>query len=499
MTFTTTAAPDLTPPIISDTEITSITDKLATIEFNTDELGDTFIDYGLTENLGLSAGSSQDVYEHTITVTNLQPNTQYYFKVGSIDKSGNEKVSDTVMYFTTRDLPDSDAPSSPSGVSIFSGNKELLLVWNLGVESDLAGYNVYRKSGNTFQLIQSRLNDVRYLDTGLINGTIYQYKTAAVDFSGNVSLKSGTITDQPDEINSPTVPVPLSPADGESISNKNIAISVQNSNKLLGRPALTYEFVIAGESDFFNQVAYIDGVTEGEYNTEWTAEVDLEHEKTYYWKARAYDGYFYSSWSDAKTFTADTTLVTSVTLLEFSGESVEATVRLDWKTNLEMNTAGFNILRSLNENSGYRNINDELIEPGKTEYSLIDNNVESGRVYFYKLSAVSNNGLSTEFEPIEIEVKLPRNFALYPNYPNPFNPVTTIKFELPKQERAQLRVYNILGQLVKEVFDEKKKAGYHVVRWDGRDNYGRPVSSGMYIYRLRAGDFIKARKMILIR
>jgi hypothetical protein len=95
--------------------------------------------------------------------------------------------------------------------------------------------------------------------------------------------------------------------------------------------------------------------------------------------------------------------------------------------------------------------------------------------------------------------ELPLKFSLAQNYPNPFNPVTTIQFALPVPTQASLVVYNLLGQEVVTLLDEKLPAGYHQVNWRGENNSGAEVSSGIYFYRLEATDFVQTRGMLLLR
>jgi len=93
----------------------------------------------------------------------------------------------------------------------------------------------------------------------------------------------------------------------------------------------------------------------------------------------------------------------------------------------------------------------------------------------------------------------PGGFRLSQNYPNPFNPVTTIVYRLAKPSRVTLEIYNSLGQRVRMLVNETQTSGEHLVRWDGRDDAGQAVTSGMYVYRLKAGDFLESRPMILQR
>jgi len=103
------------------------------------------------------------------------------------------------------------------------------------------------------------------------------------------------------------------------------------------------------------------------------------------------------------------------------------------------------------------------------------------------------------------EVVLPKLFSLGQNYPNPFNPTTTIRFEIgigggPQQSvQTSLRVYNILGQRVKTLVDEPKSPGIYYQTWDGKDEQGDKVSSGVYFYQLRAGGYNQTKKMVLLK
>ncbi|MFZ0390070.1 MAG: FlgD immunoglobulin-like domain containing protein, partial [Calditrichia bacterium] len=104
----------------------------------------------------------------------------------------------------------------------------------------------------------------------------------------------------------------------------------------------------------------------------------------------------------------------------------------------------------------------------------------------------------TEIE-IYTEKTVPADFALEQNYPNPFNPETRIRYSLPQQQRVELTIYNALGQQVRNLESGLKSAGSHTAVWDGTDNSGNKVSSGIYIYRLKSGEFESRHKMILMK
>jgi hypothetical protein len=92
------------------------------------------------------------------------------------------------------------------------------------------------------------------------------------------------------------------------------------------------------------------------------------------------------------------------------------------------------------------------------------------------------------------------SFKLFQNYPNPFNPQTLIRYELPEPSKVTVKIFNTLGQEVKKLVNGKlENAGHHVVIWDGRDNLGHPVTTGVYFYRLETDKVVQKRKMILLR
>jgi len=93
----------------------------------------------------------------------------------------------------------------------------------------------------------------------------------------------------------------------------------------------------------------------------------------------------------------------------------------------------------------------------------------------------------------------PKEFALNQNYPNPFNPSTTVSFSLPQKEQVRLEVYDILGNLVKTMVNQEMGAGTYQVVWNGIDQNGARVASGVYLYKLQAGTFSTVKKMLMVK
>ena len=140
----------------------------------------------------------------------------------------------------------------------------------------------------------------------------------------------------------------------------------------------------------------------------------------------------------------------------------------------------------------------------------LDNEVELGSVgsiqgihYYtfsqYKLEPRDNSDVGLVLVAIDDKGNLPADFTLDQNYPNPFNPETQISFQLPQSGQVKLAVYNPLGQLVRVLVDEALTAGTFEVRWNGQNQFGHQVASGVYLYRLEAGREVITRKMVLLR
>ncbi len=118
------------------------------------------------------------------------------------------------------------------------------------------------------------------------------------------------------------------------------------------------------------------------------------------------------------------------------------------------------------------------------------------------LQAVLPPGCAAEQDPTDIAAgprALPPATRLHPNYPNPFNPTTTIAYDLPQPARVRLVIYDVSGRKIRDLVDADEPAGHRTVIWDARNASNEPVASGVYFYRLFAGDFVRTRKMVLLK
>jgi len=183
-----------------------------------------------------------------------------------------------------------------------------------------------------------------------------------------------------------------------------------------------------------------------------------------------------------------------VELASFSARVDQNNVTLSWSTATETNNQGFEVQRS-NGNEfftvGFVSGNGTTTE--LKNYSYLDRNVEVGS-YSYRLKQVDFDGTFSYSSEINVDVAAPVQFELSQNYPNPFNPNTTIKFTIPESSIVNLKVFNALGEEVKSLLNQNMEAGTHTITFDATD-----INSGIYFYRLEAGQFSDVRKMTLLK
>ena len=106
---------------------------------------------------------------------------------------------------------------------------------------------------------------------------------------------------------------------------------------------------------------------------------------------------------------------------------------------------------------------------------------------------------SAERFTLGLKAVVPATFTLHQNFPNPFNPITILKYDLPSDALVTLSIYNMLGREITQLVNTNQEAGFKSVQWNAADSFGKPVSAGVYLYQIRAGEFVQTRKMVLLK
>ncbi len=208
-------------------------------------------------------------------------------------------------------------------------------------------------------------------------------------------------------------------------------------------------------------------------------------------------------------------LPTNVVLSSFTATVEQNSILITWTTETEPDNAGFNLYRSTDENGEYAKINKFLIASqgdatSGANYTYLDTLEQAGN-YFYKLQSVSLTGDTSFYGPVSVvlteialrKMTIPAEFSLRQNYPNPFNPETHIKYSLPEPADITISIYDVNGHLVRTLVSGEMVPGVHSVKWNGRDNNGKKVVSGVYFYHFKAVGakkvFNQTNKMILMK
>jgi hypothetical protein len=187
-------------------------------------------------------------------------------------------------------------------------------------------------------------------------------------------------------------------------------------------------------------------------------------------------------------------LLIPVELSSFTANAKNDNVELHWTTATELNNSGFELQRSVDKEAfkkiafipGYGT----TAEP--KYYSYIDKNV-SGLIE-YRLKQIDFNGTFEYSKVVEVSLVHRLSFELQQNYPNPFNPITKIKYQIPELSFVTIKVYDVLGSEVESLVNGEKPAGGYEVEFNATN-----LPSGIYFYKLKAGNFIQVKKMILLK
>lgn len=223
-----------------------------------------------------------------------------------------------------------------------------------------------------------------------------------------------------------------------------------------------------------------------------------------------------SSSGNSTPGTNDTEEPLPVTLSSFTSEYTNGKAILQWVTMSEENSSQWNVYRSPSNNYGQSSqINAEPIAGANnsteaTHYTYKDDtNLEADMSYYYWIENISYSGESSLFGPVELVVEQNGNpdvpdvmiYGLQQNYPNPFNPATKIKFALKEDAHTYLSIYNIKGEKIKSIINGTyiPKDELKIYSWDGTNSNGKKVSSGIYMYKLKAGKYSSIKRMILLK
>jgi hypothetical protein len=207
--------------------------------------------------------------------------------------------------------------------------------------------------------------------------------------------------------------------------------------------------------------------------------------------------------ADIKKMTLDNTPLGDplpVELSSFTAVVNGNSIILMWRTETEVSNYGFEVERASSSTTpvqeGWKKIG--FVEGhgncnSPKDYAFTDTPVE-GKSFQYRLKQIDTDGQFQYSDIITVDIEIPTKFALNQNFPNPFNPATTITYNLPRDGFVTIKVYDIIGSEIETLVNEEKSAGSYVVTFEGKN-----LSSGVYICTMSGNGFVKSIKMLMIK
>ena len=369
-------------------------------------------------------------------------------------------------------------------------------------DSAPADWTAYHGGSNP-KVIISDINQTTYtFTTALEYGSTYYWAVASYDGSTHSAWAQGSFT----VVGGSSVTViPSVPSDGSVEYNRDVTFYWYLGGSSLGIQG--YELQYSQTSNF----SLVTTVPSGTVGTNMFYTVTgLTPGATYYWRVRGdYGSGNYTSYSTIYSFTVDAGASAVVPRIGSPARGVTVETGspvLSW-FNPVQSSSSLSYDVELSRNAEFT---ESVVYTDVNQLQAEASNLESGE-YFWRVRSKTNEEISGYSESGNFKVKdgitsvaeesevLPTVYELSQNYPNPFNPETTIKFSLAESQYVSIKIYNMLGQEVRTLMNEQRNQGSYNVLWNGKDNNGNQVSSGTYIYRIRAGEFVSTKKMVLLK
>jgi hypothetical protein len=492
--------------------------------------------------LGLSSGIFDTVYttiNNFHNVTGLLEGTTYFIGVSAVDTFGNES------FVVEKSGTPYSIPQSPISFNDRPQFGEIELVWHANHERDLWGYNLYRSlapGGLPVKLNQNVIGDTVFLDITTQSGVYYYYTVKAIDSMQNESDASEEIRSRAVSLDGGILIVDeTADGNGSLFNPTDEAVDSYYADLLHGFLVTEYDLATEAGIKLADLGAFSSIVWHGDDFTEFAA---TEHIRQSLKEYLDFGGnLLISSYHPSKAFASVSTYPANFSSGDFIHDylkiaKVEFNAPARFKGALPQATYNDSIFVDSTKTSAslnYHLLKVESIQASsdateifayETEYSV------SSSMGALKGKPVGIEYIGTEFKVVSFSFPLyyqqfqpakelvhtimtekfdevsnisasqsdvPNDFLLEQNYPNPFNPSTTIRYYLKEKAQAKLTVYDLLGQKIQILVNGPQEQGKKNISWDGRDLRGNPVASGIYIYRLEAGDFVQSRKMILLK
>jgi surface protein len=454
------------------------------------------VQLSLTSNFSSVAADTIGIQGTSFEPDKLQFNTSYYWRVKAINVGGESDWSDTRSFFTeyALDTPILLSPMHESSnittPTMFSW-QPVTGAFNYTLQiSDAPSFenliNTASKSlGKSASDEETNWGVFQMVDN-LDYGKTYYWRVNAINDDG--------MSDWSVAFSFTTEPAPISGTVAlSSPTNSQVEVKFPVEFKWEQFEAAEfYELQYSTTQSFLanKNITEIEGLT-------YTAS-DLSDTTKYYWRVRTYRDEKHSAWSNTWSFTTELRVPEiPVWSPGNNEENISTEPILVWGDSERANTYELQLSETVN----FDNLVVDITGLEETRYKVID--LQEGKTYFWRVQARNATGASGWSAPLRFTTEiitsipfndLPEVVSLSQNFPNPFNPTTSIRYSLPESADVTLAVYNMMGQLVETLVDGHQSSGWHTSTFNAEQ-----LSSGVYMFRLTSGDMTITRKMTLMK
>ncbi len=445
---------------------------------------------------------------YTPTV-NLLEDAMYYWKIEAVDDDGgmNTSVIWSFSVNTSNSPPSAFALLSPAPDSV-NTTQVMYFEWESATDSDpmdsvTYGLDVHADTTH----MHYDLNTTSFTSNGLTDNSIYHWSVTAYDMNSGTTENTGgprmfVINVEND---APTAPVLVAPLN-ESIQT-DLTPNFYWTESIDPDPLDHVSYIMSWWGTGDMDVQTIDTDSNGV-----TPETILMDNSVWEWMVTANDMHNSQSSSDTSYFYSDAfpepPLNFATVSPENNAEGIATEVEFVWEETYDpdpVEEISYRVVYAPNWEDSSTYVYSETIEDTSMVITLADNSQ-----YYWLVEALDSDGFvvgSNDNTPNTMVVgilsidgaDIPEVFALHQNYPNPFNPITTLRYDLPEQSMVNIIIYDIMGREVKSLINQTQEAGFKSVLWDATNDFGKPVSAGVYLYQIQAGDFVQTRKMVLLK
>jgi hypothetical protein len=458
----------------------------------TENLDADFQDYRLYQILDVDTSLVETIEEQSTlsqTVQNLINYTTYSFYIVVRDTNGNVSAESNTLALEPQDL------TSPQAVTLTSANGSvgaIDLQWTASNADDFAHYLIYRENGQANSIIDTvkSKNGLAYSDESALAAVNYRYAIIVEDIHANKSDTSNFKSASWEEAKRPQLtisvfqnPVTLNYVDILVISD----IDLKSDNTILiNNSSLSLSSV---QSNILKTSYHVNESGELLISADITAtNNEQSHIERSFQVALITDKSTEADLAEVRISNLPNNSMVLLTESE-NGYSIQSTTSLQKDVCIEFElSAEFNDLNNLfiahKTNDVWQNLPTQIYPDKKI-----------ARVYTTQLGEFRFQ-LDPDFAGNNV---VPKQFLLEQNYPNPFNPSTTILYKLARDGHFKILIFNSLGQVVRTIENDYKRAGSYQTVWDGKNDHGAAVSSGLYFYQLQTANKVISKKMLLLK